>query len=307
MNKSALLHLNDEHFKKTAKRLKSKINESKQTDFKISEIQELLAESLGFRNLHELKLNLEENKATLSVVTEEKQSHVSVKFEDLTAKQCKEIITLLIKNTNSEVYERSLMLLDVYIELIYWDLERNGNKISTDSLKKIIDFDFVFNLKNSDGVSEKIKEDFNFYYQSIHDNSNSMNIYNNHKMLSNQILPALAALSKIEKNNCIVFDSKWVKNREKIISNKSWPEYIDNIDNSAFIRTTLLRNESFLDFISLILPINQLMQITILDLLIALTEVINPHFRKSFTEVVNIFIHNYEQSKDLFKKINELM
>lgn len=58
MNKSALLHLNDEHFKKTAKRLKSKINESKQTAFKISEIQEMLAESLGFRNLHELKLNI---------------------------------------------------------------------------------------------------------------------------------------------------------------------------------------------------------------------------------------------------------
>lgn len=307
MNKSALLHLNDEHFKKTAKRLKSKINESKQTAFKISEIQEMLAESLGFRNLHELKLNIEENTSTHPIIIEQQQSHVNVKFEDLTAKQCKEIITLLIKNTNSELYERSLMLLDIYIELIYWDLERKGNKINTDSLKKIIDFDFVFNLKNSDGVPEKIKEDFNFYYQSISGDSNNNNIYNNHKMLSNQTLPALAVLSKIEKNNCIVFDSKWVKNKEEIIYKKAWPEYIDNIDNSPLIRITLLRNEHFMEFISVILQKNPLMQVTLLDLLITLSEVINPQFRRFFLEVVNIFIHNYEQSKDLFGKINRLM
>lgn len=307
MNKSALLHLNDEHFKKTAKRLKSKINESKQTEFKISEVQELLAESLGFRNLHELKLNLEENKSTHPLAIEQQQSHISVKFEDLTAKQCKEIITLLVKNTNSELYERSLMLLDIYIELIYWDLERKGDKINTDSLKKIIDFDFVFGLKNSDGAPDKINEDFNFYSQSISGHSVNNNIYNNHKMLSNQTLPALAVLSKIEKNNCIVFDIKWVKNKEDIIYKQEWPEYIDNIDNSSFIRTTLLRHENYLDFISTILQNKQLMQITILDLLIMLSEVTNPHLRKSFLEVVNILIHNYEQSKDLFGKINRLM
>lgn len=303
--------IDKEKFKKVSKKLHSALKKIDHTILKLTEVQEIFANSLGFRNVFEFQNNIDS-----SIVETQKEIPASLKagsslVQQLTTSQKIKFLQFISKyNKNDTNVDRPE------------DVNRQTYIIET--LK------FFQDYKGETKIPTKLKQFMgsDFSYQSIYflsqydefiESLDFMTKINNTK-LTNNVNKYINKMSKeiyeSEKEYYLEYLSsfEFFNNHNFEIYNKSWFNYFSEYEIKAIAD---IRNipDFYLSWFEI--PIyNRLISLLIeqgihsfsmTDLAVYITKVIDPHKKELLIQLLDILVEHHEFVKNFTLDINNIM
>lgn len=303
--------IDKEKFKKVSKKLHSALKKIEHTTLKLTEVQEIFANSLGFRNVFEFQNNIDSN-----IIETQKEIPTNLKagsslVQQLTTNQKIKFLQFISKyNKNDTNVDRPE------------DVNRQTYIIET--LK------FFQDYKGETKIPTKLKQFMgsNFSYQSIYflsqydefiESLNFMTKINNTK-LTNNVNKYINKMSKeiyeSEKEYYLEYLSsfEFFNNHNFEIYNKSWFNYFSEYEIKAIAD---IRNipDFYLSWFEI--PIyNRLISLLIeqgihsfsmTDLAVYITKVIDPHKKELLIQLLDILVEHHEFVKNFTLDINNIM
>lgn len=222
MNNKQIISIDDAKFKKTSKKLHKHLL-TFNSEIKLSEAQEILSQSLGFRNLHELQNYI--NKTEL--IEDNNRSFLN----KLNSEQIVKIISLLMFDNNEiGMWEkRAIQLLNSIIPILVYLRDNQQLNLNIDSIQNYLNLDYLTKLHLNNTFPNNIKRYLSNYLFSIpgfvENQQLSEATYEQHSYLKMQIEPILYLLEKVENEDFIIYSEKWndyTKIMKKININDTW-------------------------------------------------------------------------------------
>jgi L-fucose mutarotase/ribose pyranase (RbsD/FucU family) len=302
--------IDKEKFKKVSKKLHSALKKIDHTILKLTEVQEIFANSLGFRNVFEFQNNIDS-----SIVETQKEIPASLKagsslVQQLTTSQKIKFLQFILK------YHKKDMGLDEY--------EEDKHLYIIETLK------FFQNYTNEIEIPQKLKTFINcdFSYQSICSISqydefieslNFMKKVNNTRLVA-KVNEHVNNISKeryeSEKEYYLEYllPFKFFNNHNFEIYNKSWfnffTEYeikaIANIRNIPDFYLSWFEIPIYNRLISLLIE-QGVESFSMTDLAVYITKVIDPHKKELLIQLLDILVEHHEFVKNFTLDINNIM
>jgi hypothetical protein len=231
MNNQNTLIIDKSKFLKTSKKLHNLLNQLG-LDIKLSQIQEIFSQSLGFRNLHHLQ------KAFTSLPFKEKENNLYTTttcniFSSLDFEQSIGIILLLMDNNGNDIWRgRAISFISTIFELLIYLQNNKEFIITTQIIKEYLELDTIIKTyKTRKDLPKKIKnylKQYLFSLPTFQESAQKQNdlVYEQHDYLKMQFSTILNKLEKIENNNFIIADKSWfsIKTVEKIVGTRDYSE-----------------------------------------------------------------------------------
>lgn len=233
--------LDELKFKKLTKRLVGLMKEELNVDLKLSQSQEILSKSLGFRNFNDLQKSFVTDILD-SENTNMKKYNVKFFLDDLNSNQINQVFSSLMPQGNKDMWsQRALYLISVVVELVRYLIKSGGqfNHINAQSINHLLNLDNLLEiyhkLKNSEAKEviglKKYLNHMPAFQESL--SVQSPSVYEHHGYLTMQFIAVMAILEKIEENNFLVYDKNWfILNGHKFFDLKEDFKGIHNIENS---------------------------------------------------------------------------
>lgn len=304
--------IDKEKFKKVSKKLSSSLKKVDHSNLKLTEVQELFANSLGFRNVFEFQKHIDSN-----IIETQKEIPTNLKaggslIQQLTTSQKINFLQFILK------YHKKDMGLDEY--------EEDKHIYTIETLK------FFQNYTNEIEIPQKLKKFINcdFSYQSICSISqydefieslNFMKKVNNTRFrLIDKVNEHVNNVSKeryeSEKEYYLEYLSpfEFFDNNNYEIYNKSWFSYhsesnykvISDIRNIPDFYLSWFEIPIYNSLVSLLIE-QGVYSFSMTDLAVYIIKVIDPHKKELLIQLLNILVEHHEFVKSFTLDINNIM
>lgn len=331
MNNHNTLSIDEAKFLKTSKKLLSHINNSllsekntKNNLFKLSDIQESLAQSLGFRNLNDFHNYL--NQTTKKLNSFEKKL-ISPIFFNIESEQALQIFSSFMNYTDNNLLQtRALLLIKGVLQALIYMRDNNELFLNVDTISDYLKIDNVIKLYNNKNLPKDILLCLESYLIFLPDFQQSASKQSNltleqHGYLYMQIPPILQLLKAIEDNDFIIADQSWFievdidshhasssygASSRKIEQIKKHSSLIIHpaLINIDFIEDSWIVMEEYSEWIKILYAKQQLNKVRVSDLLLYLTTIISPIKRARISLLLNSILDNYSIASKISQKIH---
>lgn len=305
MQNTNAVFVDEKKFKKVAKNLLNKLNTIENQKFKLNSVQELLAESLGFRNYSECKKllsvqniqNIEQISGDTLFISEN-GNEFKDKIRKMTIFQQKRMFKIQENGSEFKTYAAShidpyimsyLILANIHSNVVEnekfrtYDLFKDKNKIY--SISHLLD---VLTKNDIINLSYEILEDISWYinvYQHKYLFLNDLNKniessldeikfnLNNPSYNNNTTSLYLKSLLNLEKNysNTLIYHSEWFKKNNNSMSGYV---YNDKITDNEHFYNSWLEMAEYKELVTNLLRIG-VNQMTLTDLLIFMAKTVD--------------------------------
>lgn len=313
MNKQSI-SIDDTKFSKASKKLLSQINEivPENNKLKLTQIQEILSKSLGYRNFHDLNKFLSEtkndeiliNKTTLENINNESGESF---LKSLSSAQILKIISSLISSTNTENLfwiNRALNLMETVLLVLNYLRDQKEIEMSIEIIKEYLNIDILLKLhKRKDfpkEITTKIKN-YLFILPGFEENvfKQQVSVLENHGYLNMQFIPILNKLELVENNNLIIADKSWfiMNSTNSYLSLKPSLLSIENIEDSWIYL------EQYQEWIMDLNKKNKLNNVRVSDLLLYITTIMSIVKKDMMILMVRTLLDNYSIVSEINQEI----
>lgn len=303
MQNTNAVFVDEKKFKKVAKNLLNKLNTIENQKFKLNSVQELLAESLGFRNYSECKKLLSvQNIGNIEQISDDNDIISENEFKDkirkMTIFQQKRMFKIQENGSEFKTYAAShidpyimsyLILANIHSNVVEnekfrtYDLFKDKNKIY--SISHLLDVLTKNDIKN---LSYNILEDISWYtnlYQhkylflndlnkNIESSLDEIKFNLNNPSYNNKTTSLyLKSLLNLEKNysDTLIYHSEWFKKEN---NSRSGYVYNDKITDNEHFYNSWLEMAEYKELVTNLLRIG-VNQMTLTDLLIFMAKTVD--------------------------------
>lgn len=317
MNNHNTLSIDEAKFLKTSKKLQQQLNYELEVDLKLSKVQEMLAQSLGFRNLNSIQ------KAFTDLPAQQfKDSNLIFSihnpdiFKTIDLDQSLQIIVNLMDKGNHDMWKgRAISLISSVMTALIYMRDLNEIILDVEYIREYLILDNLIKLyKNRRDFPDKIRASLRNYLLSLpgfQESAPKQNdtVMEQHGYLQVQFVSVINKLKKIEDNNFIIADQSWftMEVRQKVISASGGTnrQTIENTEeykfltiNPAlmefdFLEDSWLSMEEYAEWVVSLQKKEQLNNVRVSDLLIYVTTIISPMRSARMYLVLNSILDNY--------------
>lgn len=282
MNNKQIISVDDAKFKKTSKKLhKHLLNFN--SEIKLSDTQEILSQSLGYRNLFELQKFMNDSN---SIENKKKESFLN----KINSEQIIFFISLFIDGAYDGYIwkQRSVFLLSSIIPVIMYLKNENKIELNVETIRYYLDLDNICKAEISNELPNKIKTYLFNYLSSIpgfiKNQPMCSTIYEQHSYLTMQINPVLNLLEKVDNNDFIIYSKQW-KNNFEIIGKE------------INLSDTWMNMEGHLKIM------NIKDEVKVSDLISYIATIISPEEQNKVLLVLKSLLNNYQVASKISEKI----
>lgn len=312
MKQKNTISFDEQKFSKVSKKLLNQFNDlvPQENQLKLTQVQEMLSKSFGYRNYYELKNSFNDERASVissvpvgtSAVT---PMDTKVKFlSNMELESIMNLINLFMnKQSDSLLRDRAISFVSAVLFSLVELRDKKEIILDVTCLKDYLLLDNIFKLREIKGLSNRAKEILSSYLNSIPGfqmsavKQNSI-VYEQHGYLSMQFSGLLDKLEKIENDNFVVADSSWFlfdMNYKLKIS-----PVLLNID---YLEDSWIYMDSYQEWIKSLKKMNKLENVTVLDLFQYIGTIMSPVKRDKMFVLLNVFLDNYHMARTLSKEI----
>lgn len=281
MNNKQIISIDDAKFKKTSKKLhKHLLNFN--SEIKLSDTQEILSQSLGYRNLYDLQKFIN---GLDSIENKNKESFLN----EINSEQIIFFISLLIDGSQdgSIWKQRAVFLLSSIIPVIMYLKNENKIELNIETIRYYLDLDNIVMLNITNELPDEIKTYLSNYLSTIPGFTQSTlfsTSYEQHSYLTMQINPVLNLLEKVENNDFIIYSKQWKNNFEiigkEINLNDSW------MNMEGHLKIMNIKDE-----------------VKVSDLISYISSIISPEEQNKVLLVLKSLLNNYQVASKISEKI----
>lgn len=327
------ISINNDKFKKSSKKLLSRLHDKGYSDLKLNMIQEILAESLGYRNLFELQKIFENtpgntsepvskshNKTTIInfIPTKKTQKPFSSK-NNLNLSEKKKLLQYLINSEDSGQLNirkstSSSEAINDYLCLSFTLLTQLNNIYSNPCMPKslvtILEkgfcYDSLKSLLNPDNIYflysfiKYIQEDIkNIDVNTVTLMKKTLDAIPNYDLsFINDYLKVIYKLKYLEENDLTIFDYNWI--------NWNYPsptiQFVDSITCIQEYYFSWFDMDSYKDLVKALYK-SGIERFSLLDLLVYSIKTIDPHKKELLTNLFNHLLDNFEFTTSFIKQV----
>lgn len=324
MNFNNSISIDEAKFSKSSKKLHNLLNDLG-LNIKLSQTQEILSQSLGFRNLHHLQKTFTSLPFSEIKNTEYSSTTCDI-FSSLDFEQSMGIILFLMDNNGTDMWRgRAISLMGAILKILIYLQEKKELVITSQVIAEHLHLDNLIRIhKTRRDFPDNIRNNLKNYLLSLPGFQESAPkqtdvVLEQHGYLKMQFSNVLSKLEKIENNNFIIADKSWftMQSFEKIVGTKGSSQ--NGITNITQKENVLVINEKLqdLDFLEdSWLAISEyqtwvesfykkslLNNIRVSDLLVYITTIITPYKRSQMSLVLSSIIDNYSIASNISKSI----
>lgn len=301
-------------FKKTSKKLLTKLNSEESGKLKLNKVQELLAQSLGYRNLFELNQFLTQENQSVSAIKQSKDKDNINKKNILMGSDFPEIIRLMEtlcvsekKYVNEEFNDILKVVACMYL-LSYMKKENPSCMPDNEFCKQ--DFSLTYDniLRNlSKGAVDNLdyavkavvaKTPHSFFEKSLFLKDFILSVHERNltsEAIQRQFVYLYQNLYFIENYDFKIYSKEWLLNPNEI---SSLVQFTSEIYASDSFELSWLDMEGYKDLVRVAMRTKK-DSITLSDLIIKITKTINPLKRDNLLFVYNELIRNKQLAKEI--------
>lgn len=324
MNFNNSISIDEAKFSKSSKKLHNLLNDLG-LDIKLSQTQEILSQSLGFRNLHHLQKTLNSLPFT-ETATKEYTSTTFDIFSSLDFEQSMGIILFLMDNNGTDMWRgRAISLMSAILKVLIHLQEKKEVVITSQVIADYLHLDNLIKIyKTRRDFPDNIRNNLKNYLLSLpgfQESAPQQNevVLEQHGYLKMQFSIVLSKLEKIENNNFIIADKSWfsIKSIDKVIgtrgssqngvTNVTQKENVfllnDKLEDLDFIEDSWLAIPEYQTWVESFYKKSLLNNIRVSDLLVYITTIITPSKRSQMSLVLSSIIDNYSIASNISKTI----
>lgn len=331
MDNHNLVSIDEVKFLKTSKKLLNTLSTEYKLEIKLSQMQEMLAQSLGFRNLHDLQQAFNRSHNNNEDFIQPKPMILSIKkpdiFDTIELEQAVQIVlNLMDSSSGGDMWRgRAISLLISVLKALIYMRDNKELVLDAETIREYLILDNIIKLyKTRRDFPDSIRRDLRAYLTSLpgfQDSAPKQNdtVFEQHGYLQMQFLGALNRLKDIENNNFIIADNDWFiyDTKERIVSVSAGKEKQTTTEKyQIFTINPLLRDFDFIDdswlsmteyedWVASLFHKNKLKEIRVSDLLVYVTTIISPHRRSTMYLVLNSILDNYSIASQISAHINK--
>lgn len=319
------IQVNEEQFKKIAKKLQKNLLDKHLFNLKLAESQELLAQALGHRNLFSLQQFFNTKEAKDSIKKD-------VVFQSLAVEQCIMVfINLMVEQENNMWKGRAISLISAVMMALCYMRDNEGLVLEIEVIRENFMLESIIKLNKKIDLPPNVKRVIHSYLISLpgfkeNTSKQSETVLEQHSYLQMQCFNVLEVLDKIDTNDFIIADKSWfftdkrVKQVPATGSKSSFGEKIpdttvvveDVFPKNAIEEIELIENSwlSMYQYQNWVIPLfrqNKLGTIRVSDLLHYTTTIICPNKKGEMLILLNSILHNYFLASAISKKIYEVI
>lgn len=336
MDSHNTISIDEVKFLKTSKKLLNTLSTEHKVELKLSQMQEMLAQCLGFRNLHELQQNFNrsttlENTNSEAMTIQKRELISSIRkpdiFDNIEIEQAVQIVYNLMDSSGGGDMWRSRAI-SLLISVLKALIHMRDNKelvLDAETIREYMILDNILKLyKTRRDFPDSIRRDLRAYLTSLpgfQESAPKQNdtVLEQHGYLQMQFLGALNRLKDIESNNFIIADNDWFiyDTKERIVSTSMGKEKQTTTETyQIFTINPLLRDFDFIedswlsmneyeDWVANLFHKRKLKEIRVSDLLVYVTTIISPHRRNTMYLVLNSILDNYSIASQISAQITK--
>lgn len=281
-----IIHFDDAKFKKTSKRLHKLLHSEPARDLSLSKVQELLAQSLGFRNLFEWQQRASgaTSSPTGSSTIFRNPAYVAG------------LIHLMMEDVYSQADHMwstfAKQLVDIAVPILFFQ----KGPMTTEQLCKVMSLDYLIQLLNHPtayALPEEIANKIRAYVMMLPLCSYQDGQYRTEKSTQEQhsyrtafLFTSLQTLQKLETHDCILSESHWY--HELALS-----ERFKHLDLD---QTWLNHSDSFVDWLANQHLVHGVKTIRVSDLMDYTNKLFSEHHRQKMMRMLKLVLKNYERT-----------
>lgn len=307
------IQLNEEQFKKAAKKLQKNLLDKHSVNLKLSDSQVLLSQAFGYRNLFALQQVF-----TQETAGELPQIHTNL-FDNLNAEQVLNILLNLMPQEDNMWKGRALSLMHAVLKILYNFKEDNSIILNVQAIETYLVLENLIKSSQNTKLHYSTRDAIRLYLRSMPDfqdilSQQNRTVKEQHIYLQMQLSPPLKMLSKIEKDDFIIADKSWFtlsniavsssnigyRQRDKESQEMILHPLIANID---FIEDSWLSIPQYIDWVSTLFLKNKLNTLKVSDLLHYTTTIISTQRKQEMVLLLRSILNNYSTASQISSKI----
>lgn len=309
------ISIDEVKFLKTSKKLLHYLSTEHSLNIKPSQIQEALAQSLGYRNVNDLQKIFVGKLDAKPIVLIESIPKPDI-FDNLELDQAIQIITILMNEKGGNMWQnKAISFISVVLKALMHMQKEKELILDSEAISEYLILDNINKLyKIRRDFPEDIRQELRSYllslpgYQeSVFNQSNTVIDY--HGNLQMQFFSVLNMLKKIEENNFLIADKRWfILNEEKSNNSNQTEKYFTlaispTLENFDFLKDSWLAIPEYENWIISLINNNTLEEIRVSDLLVYVTTIISPSNRHSLSLLLINILENYSIYSKISKQI----
>lgn len=300
------LYIDEKKFSQLSKSVQKNLKEQEQIQLSLSKTQEILAKSLGFRNLHGMQSFWKKERIIHSNRFEDKMDKIS-------SGKWLNIISLFMPSSENMIMwqGRAISLLSSLLMTLSFMRENGEIKINSQTIGEYLIFENLLKLyKTRKDFPPHVLNSLKAYFHTLptfEENSPKQNstVKEQHDYLKVQLLNCLETIGKIEKDNFVLVPKELVKTLGLINKFKKLKENIPEdlvkkihkLNSWPYFKYGWLSDSYLEDMIDLMVYEDNIEDITLGDVLLyASTLILQEQIDKQ-----KLFLHqltnNFEESK----------
>lgn len=290
-----ILAIDEAKFKKTSKKLLSKLNEQHSLNLKLNSIQELLAEALGYRNLFALQKVFEEGQP------EPINDKVDL-FKGLSAGQSTQIFVNLIDGEDGMWKGRAISLISSVMMALIYMRDHKEILLDTSLIREHLILNNIVKLyKNRKDLPSHVGSALRAYLVSLpgfQESAVTQTITTNeqHGYLQMQISPIVDKLKYLEQDNFVIASTNWFDPGTFVL--KKELKDLDCVDLSW------IDMEAYRDWIYKALKKNKILRVS--DLLLYTSMIISPQKKVQMCFLLSSILNNFDTASAISKEIESM-
>lgn len=298
----------DQHlFLKSSKRL-HKLLEEAGFSLKLSETQEMLSKTLGFRNFHELQKNInDESSSSINSSNKTKEFTKDFNFfEKMSSHQIVDLIDCFVHDSSVDIWShKSLSLMLKISNLLTFLRDQKELELNTQIIRQHLDLDSIIKIfkKRKDlpeNILSPIKE-YLFFLPSFQEAAPKQNetVKEAHNYC---VMPIYHALSILEKksSNFMIAHRDWFEYHEKFMIKK-------DLQKIPFIDSSWIDMPEYQAFISSVFFNHDQQVIYVSDLIHHMSCCMSPQKKKELKLLTQTIFFNYDIAKNISQSIVQKM
>lgn len=313
MSNHNIISMDEAKFLKTSKKLKNNLEIECELKANLSQIQEALATSLGYRNLHQLKTFFAEE-AVAPKISIENNSVKKTIFTNMDSEQAFNVISTFIPLNNNDTWQvRANILLSCVLDFLVYMRDQKELEINADNIREYLILDNIKKIyKTRRDFPNHIRSSLRAYLISIpgfQEGAPKQNdtVIEQHGFLQSQFTGALKILKKIEKNDFLIADKRWfvctTELKDGLEDNRDISEYINlyniklslnpTLESFDFIEDSWLLMPEFTKWINYLYKKGNLKNIRVTDLLIYMNTIVSPRRYEEMNTLLKSILEKY--------------
>lgn len=301
--------IDKEKFKKVSKKLHSALKKIDHTILKLTEVQELFANSLGFRNVFEFQQMIENLNEDEDKILINKKTRTSL-VKNLTTVQQEEFLNFIYKyNSKKNINEKDEKnKVNYIIYALNYIKNYPDKKAIPENLIPFLDYDFSYKTMCLLSNYTEFKTSLDFILKYTNNNKIIYFIYdyqfinkNYYLEDNNSYLEYLSSFEFFENNNFEIYNKSWFHLYESSI-------LAINLDirKISDFYLSWLEIPIYQELAKLLVE-QKVQSFSIMDLAVYIIKIIDPHKKELLIQLLDILVEHHEFVKSFTLDINNIM